>query len=71
MSIDITNKGDGWELVVDGRRVWNVINYGSRMSSDEGLFPTREAAVKRISDCRKDKLKLLAFVMKHNLWGAS
>jgi hypothetical protein len=71
MSIEITKKPDGWELTCDGTRVWNVINYGTPSSSDEGLFPTREAAVKRVSDSRRDKLKMLSFVMKHRLWGKS
>jgi hypothetical protein len=69
MDIVLTEFSGEWELLAYGRQVWYQWHQGNTPCKRN--FPTKESALDRIRKCREDQQKLLRFVIKHDLWGAS
>lgn len=67
MDTQITEINGSWELLSDGRQIW--YQWGQGDATCIRNFPSKEAAIARVSQCRVDRHKLLQFAIKHDLWG--
>ena len=67
MDTQITEFNGSWELLSGGRQVWYL--WGEGDATCVRNFPSKEAAIARVRQCRCDRQKLLQFVIKHDLWG--